>query len=277
MEAFGDEAKILAGGQSLVPLLNMRLARPAHLIDINGCDELAYVREADGYLAIGAMTRQREVEMSPLAREACPLLAEALHWVGYLQTRYRGTIGGSVAHADPSAEIPTALTCLGGTMKVSSARGERVCGVEEFFVSYLTTSLQPDELLTEVLVPKSDPRGGWAFLELSRRHSDFALVGVACTLSLGGSNGKVTAARINLAGVGPVPFRPQRAVSCLLDQKPSDLLFREAGRIASEEVEPESDYHASAEYRREMVGILVRRGLEKALQRAEERLTDGTG
>ena len=276
MDAYGDDGKILAGGQSLVPLLNMRLARPAQLIDMNMCDELAYARETDGYLAIGAMTRQRDVEISPLVIQSCPVLSEALHRVGYLQTRYRGTIGGSLAHADPSAEIPTALTCLEGTLKVTSARGERLCTAKEFFLSYLTTSLEPDELLVEVLIPKSDMREGWAFLELSRRNSDFAIVGVACTLSLGESDGKIKRARISLGGVGPIPFCPEQAVSCLLGEKPSDLLFREAGRIASEEAEPDSDYHASAEYRREMVGVLVRRGLEKAMMRVKEKLSDGT-
>ena len=259
MDAYGDDGKILAGGQSLVPLLNMRLARPAQLIDMNMCDELAYARETDGYLAIGAMTRQRDVEISPLVIQSCPVLSEALHRVGY-----------------PSAEIPTALTCLEGTLKVTSARGERLCTAKEFFLSYLTTSLEPDELLVEVLIPKSDMREGWAFLELSRRHSDFAIVGVACTLSLGESDGKIKRARISLGGVGPIPFCPEQAVSCLLGEKPSDLLFREAGRIASKEAEPDSDYHASAEYRREMVGVLVRRGLEKAMMRVKEKLSDGT-
>src|SRR5215470_15811927 len=174
----GEEAKILAGGQSLVPLLNFRLVRPGYLIDLNG------VRAENGHVAIGAMTRQRAVETSSLVSERCPLLADAMPQIGHVQIRNRGTVGGSLAHADPAGELPAVVAALDGELVLRSARGERRLAPEQFFVGYLTTAAAPDELLVETRVPVAPPRTGTAFIELSRRHGDFALVGVAASVTV---------------------------------------------------------------------------------------------
>lgn len=263
----GEEAKPLAGGQSLVPLLNFRLARPRALIDLNRIPTLSYLREADGGLAIGAMTRQRAVERSPLVRERCPLLAEAMPLIGHVQIRNRGTVGGSLAHADPAAELSAVLTALGGEVRVRSLRGERTLPPERFFVGYLTTALAPDELLVEVRLRGQPPRSGWAFLEVSRRHGDFALVGVAALLGLD-EGGVCTHAAVALTGVGPTPVRAEEAVGSLVGSRPTPEAFQEAGRQVSAQLTPDSDLHASAEYRRHVAGVLTQRALTRALERA---------
>jgi CO/xanthine dehydrogenase FAD-binding subunit len=263
----GDEAKVLAGGQSLVPLLNFRLARPRSLIDLNRIAALSYIKEEDGGLAIGAMTRQRAVERSPVVRARCPLLAEAMPLIGHFQIRNRGTMGGSLAHADPAAELPAVVTALRGELVVRSATGERVLTPEKFFVSYLTTALEPAELLIEVRLPAQPPRTGWAFLEVSRRHGDFALVGVAALLTLDGA-GVCTRAALALTGVGPTPMLAERAARGLIGQRPTPELFQEIGRRVSEGLQPDSDLHASAEYRKHVAGVLTHRGLARALERA---------
>src|SRR5256714_4344711 len=213
----GDEAKVLAGGQSLVPLLSFRLVRPAYLVDLNDVGGLAGIRVDDGHLAIGAMTRQRAVETSPLVRQRCPLLAEAMPQIGHVQIRNRGTIGGSLAHADPASELPAVIAALDGELVLQSVRGQRVLTPEQFFMTYLTTAAAPDELLVEVRVPVTPPRTGSAFLEVSRRHGDFALVGVAATVTLDEA-GVCTAAAIALTGVGPVPLLARDAARALVGE-----------------------------------------------------------
>lgn len=265
----GEEAKLLAGGQSLVPLMNFRLVRPKVLIDLNAVEELAYVREADGGLRIGAMTRDRTLEISPLVRARCPLLAEASSLVGHLQIRNRSTIGGAVCQADPAGELPAALLALGATFKVRGPGGERSARPEDFFVTYLTTSLEPTEMLTEIWVPPAPPRMGYAFLELSRRHGDFALVGVGALLTLDAA-GKISRASLALAGAGPTCLRAKGAEGLLLGERPGESLFERAGEEAAKEAEPDDDVHASAEYRRELVSVLTRRALQKALSRLPE-------
>ena len=195
---------MLAGGQSLVPLLNFRLVRPAYLVDLNEIAGLDGIRLDDGHLAIGAMTRQRAVETSGLVRQRCPLLAEAMPQIGHVQIRNRGTIGGSLAHADPAAELPAVVAALDGELVLRSARGQRMLKPEQFFVAYLTTAAEPDELLVEVRLPAMPPRTGSAFLEVSRRHGDFALVGVAATVTLD-ADGVCTGGALALTGVGPTP------------------------------------------------------------------------
>ncbi len=259
----GDEAKVLAGGQSLVPLLNFRLARPAHLVDLNRIADLAYVRAWDGGLAIGAMTRQRALERDHAVVERAPLLAQAVPHIGHVQIRNRGTIGGSLAHADPAAELPAVIAALDGQLVVRSSAGERVLGADAFFLTYLTTALQPDELLVEVRVPGLPAGAGTAFLELSRRHGDFALVGVAAALVLAG-DGRCRDARLALTGVGASPVRGRTGEAALRGQVPSDRLLREVGRLVAAGLEPDSDLHASAEYRRDVAGVLVERALRAA-------------
>jgi CO/xanthine dehydrogenase FAD-binding subunit len=263
----GDEAKVLAGGQSLVPLLSFRLVRPAYLVDVNDVGGLAGIRLDDGHLAIGAMTRQRAVETSPLVRERCPLLAEAMPQIGHVQIRNRGTIGGSLAHADPASELPAVVAALDGELVLQSARGRRVLKPEQFFVAYLTTAAAPDELLVEVRVPVAPPRTGCAFLEVSRRHGDFALVGVAATMTLAES-GICTAAAIALTGVGPTPVLARDAARALVGEKPAPAAFEAAGRRVAEHLQPDSDLHASSDYRRQLASVLTRRALARAAERA---------
>ncbi len=272
----GEEAKVLAGGQSLVPLLNFRLARPRYLIDLNRIAALSYIREQNGGLAIGAMTRQRAVETSELVRARCVLLSEALPLIGHFQIRNRGTIGGSLAHADPAAELPAVVTALKGVLVVERAGSRRVLSPEQFFVGYLTTALEPDELIAEVRLPALPPRSGWSFLEVSRRHGDFALVGVAAVLTLDGG-GVCTHAALALTGVGPTPVRAEEAARGLVGAKPGLEAFQEAGRKVSERLQPDSDLHASAEYRKHVAGVLTRRALARALERARGEHREGEG
>ena len=264
---YGDEAKVLAGGQSLVPLLNFRLVRPGCLVDLNDVGGLAGIRLDDGHLTIGAMTRQRAVETSALVRERCPLLAEAMPQIGHVQIRNRGTIGGSLAHADPASELPAVVAALDGELVLQSTRGQRVLKPEQFFVGYLTTAAAPDELLVEVRVPVAPPRTGSAFLEISRRHGDFALVGVAATVTLAES-GICTAAAIALTGVGPAPVLARDAARALVGDTPSPAAFEVAGRRVAERVQPDSDLHASSDYRRQLASVLTRRALGHAAERA---------
>jgi CO/xanthine dehydrogenase FAD-binding subunit len=263
----GDDGKVLAGGQSLVPLMNFRLARPAVLVDLNRVPELSYLREQDGFLTIGAMTRQRALERSEAIRQHWPILVEAAEEIGHVQIRNRGTVGGSLAHADPAAELPAVMTALEAELVVRSQQGQRTLGPEEFFLSYLTTALEPQELLTEIRVPRQPAGTGWSFMEISRRHGDFALVGVAALVTLD-DQGRCSRARLALTGVAPIPVRPREAEQAVLGQEPSEAIFREAGAIASRDLEPEGDLHASAEYRKEVSAVLVRRALLKASERA---------
>ena len=270
-----DAAKLIAGGQSLGPLLNMRLARPEVLIDLNRLAELDYLREQDGWLAIGALTRQRALERSRVVGERWPLLAEAVPYIGHTAIRNRGTVGGSIAHADPSAELPAVVAALGGELRIRGPRGERVARPDEFFVTYLTTSLAPDELLVEVRLPGVAAGTGCAWLEYARRHGDFALVGVAALLRLrAGGDGTCAEARLVYTGVGPAPYDARPAAGLLIGQPPSEETFAAAAERAAADSQPDADLHASAEYRRHLVRVLTRRALRQALQRAQP-ATDG--
>lgn len=241
----GDAASVLAGGQSLVPMLNMRLAAPESLIDLGKLDELRYVRASADGVAVGAMTTHRVLERSDEAHAACPLLREALELVAHAIVRNRGTIGGSIAHADPAAELPAVLAVLGGKVTVRSLRGERDIAVGDLFTFHFTTSLEPDELLTEVWFPAVPPRGGSAFLEVSRRHGDYALAGAACVVDNRSS-------RLAFTGVGPTPV--------LVESDDPDA--------AVAAVSPADDIHATADYRRQLVRVLTARATAKARERA---------
>ena len=264
----GEQAKVLAGGQSLVPLLNFRLVRPGYLVDLNDIPGLDGIRLENGRLAIGAMTRQRAAETSPLVRERCPLLADALPQVGHVQIRNRGTVGGSLAHADPAGEMPAVIAALDGELILRSRRGERRLRPEQFFVAYLTTAAEPDELLVEARVPVSPPGTGTAFLEVSRRHGDFALVGVAATLTVD-DGGVCTGCAIAVTGVGPTPVVAREAAQALVGVKPSASAFEDAGRRVASGLHPDSDLHASSEYRTHLARVLTRRALTRAAERCE--------
>lgn len=262
---YGGEAKLLAGGQSLMPLLNFRLSRPAALVDINRIGALSYITEENGTLRLGALTRQRAIERSDVVRSRLPLLTEATALVGHLPIRTRGTIGGSLAHADPSAEYPAVLTALEGQVVARGAGGERILRPEEFFRTYLTTSLGPDEILTEVRLPIPPPGSGWAFEEFSRRHGDFALVGIAALLLVEGK--RCAKARLVAAGAGPVPARLRGAEEILERDGLTEQSFEAAAARAAELVEPDSDIHASAAFRRHLTRVFTLRALRKAARR----------
>lgn len=263
LDRYGDEAKIIAGGQSLVPMMNFRLARPEILIDINGIRELEYIKTEGDELVIGALTRERDIEQSPVVVEKWPILSKAISFIGHSTIRNRGTIGGSLVHADPSAEIPTALCALNGTLKVLGPSGDKILQPEEFFLTYLTTSLEPSDLLVEVRIPALPQNTGWSFMELSRRSGDFAIVAVGILL-LTEAAGVCSEARISMGGVAPTPVRAQEAEALLAGQKITEKLIAEAAQQAAEETDTEPDYHASAEYRMDMARVFVKRGLQEA-------------
>jgi aerobic carbon-monoxide dehydrogenase medium subunit len=265
--ARGGEAKLLAGGQSLVPLLNFRLSRPTALIDLNPVSSLAYIREAGGHVHLGAMTRQRAIEFSPLARQRLPLLVEATRWVGHLPIRSRGTIGGSLAHADPAAEYPAVLTALEGEVTARGPRGDRVIRADELFQSYLMTTLAADEVLIEVRLPAMEPGAGFAFEEFSRRQGDFAIVGIAAMVAGDAAGRRCTTARLAAAGAGPAPVRLREAEAILERDGLGEAPIDAAARRAAELVRPDADIHASADYRRNLARVLTGRALRRAVAR----------
>jgi aerobic carbon-monoxide dehydrogenase medium subunit len=262
---FGDTAKPLAGGQSLVPMMNMRLARPAQLVDLNRLSELSYLEVEKGELRIGAMTRQRALERSAIVAEGWPLLQEATRYIGHVQIRNRGTVGGSLVHAYPSAELPVVMTALEATLVLRTEKGERRVRAEDFFVDVMTTVLQPGELLVEIRTPQVRPRTGWSFQEVSRRHGDFALMGVAGLLTLSGDE---TIERAQLVFCGATPHRASKVDQQLVGRRIESALFRDAANVAAGELDPESDIHASAGYRKEVARVLAHRVLEQAATRA---------
>ena len=264
-----DEASVLAGGQSLIPLLALRLARPAVLIDINGIDELRGVLATDGRVTIGAMTREYVAEESETVADTVPLLAAALPLIGHEAIRSRGTIGGSLAHADPAAELPAVARALDAEFVVRGPSGERVIPAAEWFEGFLMTSRRPDELLTEVRFPTAGPGTGISFQEVARRHGDFAIVGLAASLTI--SEGAISDARLALAGMSDVPVRAADAEDLLVGESPSAELFEEAARRATDDLDPPGDLHGSPDYRMKVAGALVRRGLREAEDSASHR------
>lgn len=264
----GDEAKILAGGQSLMPMLNMRLATPQIMIDINRIAALDHITpRADGGLAIGALTRQRHLERTALVREHHPVLAAALPLIGHFQIRNRGTIGGSLVHADPAAELPAVCVALQAEFVVQKAASQRVIAAEDFFLTYLTTALEPDELLTEIRLPAWPSHWGWDVQEVCRRHGDFALAGAVALLHVDADD-VCQAARLTLFGVADLPLCMRQAEAALHNRRVDDEALREVEHLVASALDPESDLHASAAYRKEVGGVMARRTLAQALARA---------
>ena len=261
---YGDDAKVLAGGQSLIPLLNFRLARPERLVDINRIDELAYIRRREESLHLGALTRMAALERSPLVAARWPLLVEAAHLVGHAQIRSRGTVGGSVAHADPAAELPAALAALRATFHVRSRRGSRTLAADEFFVTHLTTALAPDELLVEIAVQPLATRTGTAIVEYARVHGDFALGGAAVVLSLQ-EDGACAGASIVLLAAAQAPLRASAAEESLAGAAPEGAALAAAAELAADEIKVSGP---DAPYRRALVAELTRRALATAAERA---------
>jgi len=269
MAQLGYGAKLLAGGQSLIPTMNFRLAQPSALIDLNNIPELAYIRPGDdGGVLIGAMTRQSTVERDPLIAQRAPLVRACMPFIAHPQIRTRGTFGGSIAHADPAAELPAVTVALGARYRVRNKAGERWIAAEEFYVSLFTTLLQPDELLVEIALPPLPPRSGWSFQEVARQSGAYGLAGVAAVVTLDGKK-RCQQARMVFLSCGEKPMLAQHAAKTLLGQAPTPEAIRAAAQVAAQDdVDPSSDIHASADYRRHLVKVLAVRALTEAFDRA---------
>ena len=260
-----ENAKLLAGGQSLMPMLNMRYVQPDHVIDLNGVEGLSGLREAGNALEIGAMTRQRDIEISDLVRARCPLMHEAILQVGHRQTRNRGTLGGSLCQLDPAAELPAVAAALDATVGITGPKGRRELPFAEFPAGYMTPALEPDELLTSVRFPLWAKGHGHAFIEFSRRHGDFAVVSAAALLEADRS-GKITRASVVVGGAGPVPFRAREIERALVGSRATEKFIRDACE-SLRAIDAVDDVHAPAEYRQQLAVVLARRALTTAHSR----------
>lgn len=265
-----ENAKVLAGGQSLVPMLNMRFALPDHVVDINGIESLAFVREAPPRIEIGAMTRQHDLERSALLQRHCPLMVEALHQVGHRATRNRGTLGGSLCHLDPAAELPVVAAALDATIQIKSKQGGRSVAMADFPAFYMTPAIEPEELVTSIEFEPWPEGHGHAFLEFARRHGDFAIVAAAAMLDLA-HDGTIRRASVTLGGIGTAPLRCHGVEEALLGQVGNAALFREAAEI-NRTIDAMDDVHASTQYRQHLAAELTLRALGMAFERARERV-----
>jgi carbon-monoxide dehydrogenase medium subunit len=272
LEQHGDEAKVLAGGHSLLPLMKLRLAAPRYVIDLGRLRGLNYIREEQGHIAIGALTTHAQVETSALLAAKCALLPETAAEIGDLQVRNRGTIGGSLAHADPTADYPAAILALEAELEAAGSSGKRTVPAQEFFVDILTTELRPGEILAEVRVPILGARTGTAYAKLNQLASGFAIVGAAARVTLDWK-GRLEKVAVGMTGVGSKPYRAEAVERALQGKKatPQSGAVAEAARHAADGIDPLSDLHASAQYRREMAAVFARRALERAIARASGR------
>jgi carbon-monoxide dehydrogenase medium subunit len=264
-----DNAKLLAGGQSMMPMLNMRFVQPDHVIDLNKVEGLSYIREANGTLEIGAMTRQREIEFSDIVRKRCPLMHEAIQHVGHRQTRNRGTIGGSLCHLDPSAELVSVAAAMDATVTVQGPNGTRKVEFASFPVAFMTPAIELNELVTGVSFPAWPDGHAYGFVEFSRRHGDFAIVSAAALLTED-TSGKITRAAVILGGIAVAPVRATELEKALVGQSPDDKSLREACE-ACRKYEAIEDIHAPASYRQHLATVMSRRALEQALKRLPSR------
>ena len=266
MGEHAPDARLLAGGQSLVPMMNFRLARPSVLVDLNCIPDLSYIDDRGDLLAIGAMTRQRTIENSDLVRTACPLVHDATLNIAHLPIRSRGTIGGSISNADPAAEYPATMLALDAVLVAQSVRGERQISAADFFDGVLTTTLEADEILTEIRIPKAPANSGAAFVEISRRRGDFALAGVAAQVTL--DAGKIAEVQLAACGVGPGPVRLRDAEDRIRGAALTEDALSKAREAASSAADPDGDVHATADYRRKLAGVMTGRAVQKAVARA---------
>jgi len=271
LQSHGDQAKVLAGGQSLVPLMNFRLAQPRNLIDLNKVEGLDQIGFDDQTLSLGAMVRQRDAERSPAIGARLPILREAIEQVGHPAIRNRGTVGGSLVHADPSAELPLLAVALDATFHLRSAQSGRTVAAKDFYRGYLLTDIAPDELLVAIDFHLPPADCGWSCTEIARRHGDFAIVAVAVLLGCEGPERRIDFARVALGGAGPAPLRMIAAEQALLGERLEAELFRAAADVAAQAVDPPADIHASSRYRRQLTGVLVRRALATAASRIKGR------
>jgi carbon-monoxide dehydrogenase medium subunit len=271
LDTHQGDAKVLAGGQSLMPLLNMRLARPNIIVDINRIKDLNYIRASDGGVAIGAIARQRGLQTEKLIAERVPILREAAYYIAHPQIRSRGTICGSIAHADPAAELPALALALDAEMTLTSAKAARKVAAEDFFQSFFTTALEANEILTEVRFPAPPKDSAWSVIEISRRHGDFAIAGIIAGLTLDPNRQAITRVRLVYFGVGATPVRVTAAEEALIGQAASEPAFEAAAQSAKQGIDPTNDIHATEEYRRALTATLTKRALRAALQK----LTNG--
>ena len=264
----GGDAKIIAGGQSLVPMLNFRLLRPSVLVDINRIPGLAHVREDGNVVRVGALTRHHQLETSPVIAAHFPVLREAMAHVAHLAIRNRGTIGGSLSHADPAAELPMMAMLLDAELRIVSSAATRTVAARDFFRDALSVDLAEDEIVTEIVLPKLPPRTGWGFAEVARRHGDFALAAAAATLSIAADS--ITEVRIALTGIGRTALRVAAAEKLIVGQTLRADVSNQVVEAVRAAIEPETDLHASSDYRRHLAGVLTSRALAAAWRRARE-------
>ncbi len=267
LQQHGDEAKILSGGQSLIPMMKLRLARPGFLIDINRIAGLSYVKEEGGYLKIGGLTREAELEVSSVLRSKYPILLDTAHVIADPQVRNLATVGGNLAHGDPANDHPATMVVLGAQIVATGPKGERVIPIENFFVTLFTTSLQHEEILTEIRIPAPPPRSGGAYLKLERKVGDFATAAVAVQLSLD-DKGICEKVGIGLTNVGPTPVKAQSAEAFLRGKKPDEANINHAAQLAADAADPSSDLRGPVEYKRGLVKELAKRSLSRAVERA---------
>ena len=267
LQQHGDEAKLLSGGQSLIPMMKLRLARPGFLIDINSIAGLSYIKEEGGFLKIGGLTREAELEASPLVRSKYPLLMDTAAVIADPQVRNLATVGGNLAHGDPANDHPATMVAFGAQIVATGAKGERVIPVEDFFVTLFTTALKQDEILTEIRIPVPQPKSGGAYFKVERKVGDFATAAAAVQLTLDAA-GAVQKAGIGLTNVGPTPIKARKAEDFLRGKKPDAATLTQAAQLASEESQPSSDLRGPAEYKKGLVKELTRRALSRAVERA---------
>lgn len=267
LEKHGDDAKILAGGHSLIPMMKLRFASPEFLIDINNIPGLSYIREEDGYLKIGALTRESDLEHNDLVRDKFPIFTDATKLIADPQVRNMGTIGGNIAHGDAANDHPAVMLALNAEVVATGPEGQRSIPIDEFFFGFYMTALQPSEILTEIRIPLPGTSTGNAYHKLERKVGDYATAGVAVQISLD-SNGVCQQVGIGLTNVNPTPMRASRSEDVLRGQKITDELIAQAAKFASEDCNPSTDLRGDEAYKRSMVGVLVKRMIHKALERA---------
>ncbi|MBL8045876.1 MAG: xanthine dehydrogenase family protein subunit M [Anaerolineales bacterium] len=266
---YGDDAKFLAGGQSLIPAMNFRATQPERLIDVNGLRELDFVKTEGAELRLGALTRVRRLEREAAVKQWSPLLAETVPHIAHPQIRNRGTVGGSLAHADPAAELPVILLALNGRVRAQSASGSRWLSADDFFITLFTTALQTDEMLAEVALPQLPARTGTAFLEVARRHGDYAMMGVAAVVTLD-EGGTCTAARLVYLNAGDKPMHAAQASAAIIGHALTEASIAEAAAVAAtQEIDPMGSLHASPEFQRHLASVLTKRAVKLAAQRAK--------
>lgn len=269
LQQHGEDAKILSGGQSLIPMMKLRLARPSHLIDITRVTGLSYIKEDGGFLKIGGLTREAELEASDLIRKKYPLLLDTATVIADPQVRNMATVGGNLAHGDPANDHPATMMALGAQVVATGAKGERVIAIDDFFVTLFTTALQHDEILTEIRVPVPPPKSGGAYFKLERKVGDFATAATAVQLTLD-DKGTVQKIGIGLTNAGPTPIRAKAAEDALRGKKPDAALINQAAQLAMDSADPSADLRGPAEYKKGLIKELTRRALTRALERASK-------